>query len=84
MHAVVAREDLSRRVDLPYDDELGDSFNAMISSLERAFSEIKSYALGLERYYARVFDEAAEYFKRVLECLPGTASPGSSSNAARP
>ncbi|MDA8424562.1 MAG: adenylate/guanylate cyclase domain-containing protein [Treponema sp.] len=48
MHAVVTTEDLSRRVELPYDDEigdLGDSFNAMLSSLEHAFSEIKSYAL---------------------------------------
>lgn len=48
MRSVIRTGDLSRRVELPYDDELGDlgdSFNAMTASLERAFAEIKSFAL---------------------------------------
>ena len=48
MRAVVETGDLSRRVSLPYDDEigdLGDSFDAMAGSLEAAYAEIKGYAL---------------------------------------
>lgn len=48
MRDVVETGDLSRRVGLPYDDEigdLGDSFDAMAGSLEAAYSEIKRYAL---------------------------------------
>jgi class 3 adenylate cyclase/HAMP domain-containing protein len=48
MRDVVETGDLSRRVGLPYDDEigdLGDSFDAMASSLEAAYSEIKRYAI---------------------------------------
>jgi class 3 adenylate cyclase/HAMP domain-containing protein len=48
MRAVVETGDLSQRVSLPYDDEigdLGDSFDQMASSLEAAYTELKHYAL---------------------------------------
>jgi len=48
MRLVVETGDLSHRLCLPYDDEigdLGDSFDAMAASLEAAYGEIKHYAL---------------------------------------
>jgi len=48
MRLVVETGDLSHRLCLPYDDEigdLGDSFDAMAASLESAYAEIKHYAL---------------------------------------
>ncbi len=48
MRDIVKTRDLTRRVEVPYADEvgeLGDGFNAMTSALEQAYGEIKSYAL---------------------------------------
>lgn len=48
MRDIVKTRDLSRRVEVVYNDEvgeLGDSFNAMTVALEQAYGEIKSYAL---------------------------------------
>jgi class 3 adenylate cyclase/HAMP domain-containing protein len=48
MRLVVETGELSHRVTLPYDDELGvlgDTFNAMTGSLEQAYGELKKYAL---------------------------------------
>jgi len=48
MTAIISTGDLSRRVDVLYRDEtgrLGHSFNLMTSELEKAYGEIKGYAL---------------------------------------
>ena len=47
MRSIVATGELSRRVEVRYNDEtgeLGNSFNRMTSALEQAYAEIKNYA----------------------------------------
>jgi adenylate cyclase len=47
MKEIIISNDLSKRVDLTYDDEtgeLGHTFNLMTGELERAYNTIKSYA----------------------------------------
>jgi len=48
MRGIIASDDLSQRVDLLYRDEtgeLGHTFNIMTAELQRAYEQIKSYAL---------------------------------------
>jgi len=47
MKEIIAANDLSKRVDLLYRDEIGDlghTFNLMTGELEKAYNQIKSYA----------------------------------------
>jgi class 3 adenylate cyclase/HAMP domain-containing protein len=58
MREIISTNELSRRVEVLYDDEtgeLGHSFNVMTSGLEKAYAQIKEYALkaGIARHKER-------------------------------
>jgi len=48
MKSIIVSNDLSERVDVEYQDETGElahTFNIMVAELEKAYSQVKSYAL---------------------------------------